>query len=117
MTDAALARFINCQRVRGRSAAFGESAAMGAAGHAERRGQASPVGPLTQAALRAFRRSDTSRPGGRGQLPHLPGPATRLRCGACGRTWALSRQRTHCWQSMSAAPCAVASPCITRCSK
>ncbi len=62
MTDAGLARFINRQRERGRSAGSGRHAASAAAWDAERRGQASPVGSLTKAALREFKQFDASRP-------------------------------------------------------
>ena len=61
MTDAFLAGYVNGLRARGKSAGSGQLAATAAGWEAKRRGLASPVGPLTKAALKEFRRADSTR--------------------------------------------------------
>ena len=61
MTDAFLAGFVNGLRARGKTADSGHLAATAAGWEAKRRGLSSPVGPLTKAALKEFRRADSTR--------------------------------------------------------
>ena len=113
-TDALLERRIDGSRERGKSVKSALRAITAVAWDARWRGLASPVGPLTKAALKRLRRMVQAVPVDRVPFPRPLSRPMSPPWSGCGRTWALSRPRMRCWRSSLPKPLAQGAPQVRR---